>query len=331
MSDRLEQMHAWIRDQLRMRDYTVLPASEDASFRRYFRLRENTRSFIIMDAPPDREDSHPYVSISQRMHSAGLHVPVVHASDFQAGFLLLSDLGNTLYLDVLARNNVQQLYADALDALRIMQQDTMAQGIPDYDENLLMAEMNLFSDWLLASHLGIELNSSRQAAVKQSFNYLVQAALEQPRCFVHRDYHSRNLMVCPDQNPGIIDFQDAVFGPVTYDLVSLLKDCYIKWPRQDINEWVRYFFTRAGPRDTDLTTYRRWFDLMGVQRQLKASGIFARLYHRDHKAGFLKDIPRTLSYILDLEDDYPQLRFLIDLIRHEVMPVLEEKNRLCVQ
>ena len=331
MSDRLQQMHAWIRDQLRLHDYTVLPASEDASFRRYFRLRENGRSFIIMDAPPGQEDCHPFVNISQRLHAAGLNVPVVYASDLQSGFLLLSDLGNTLYLDVLDKNNVHTLYADALSALHMIQQRTTTDGLPDYDEILLMQEMHLFSDWLLTAHLGLNLDSDLYAAIEQTFRFLRDKALEQPQCFVHRDYHSRNLMVCEDLNPGIIDFQDAVIGPVTYDLVSLLRDCYIKWPKQDTDEWIRHFFTLAGPEGTDLNTFIQWFDLMGVQRQLKASGIFARLYHRDHKAGFLKDIPRTLSYILDLEDNYPQLQVLIDLIRREVMPVLEEKNRLCGQ
>ena len=331
MSDRLQQMHAWIHDQLGLHDYTVVPASGDASFRRYYRLRENNRSFIIMDAPPEQEDCRPFVNISARLHSAGLNVPVVYASDLRAGFLLLSDLGNSLYLDVLDNNNVHPLYTDALDALRIMQQVTAAEGLPAYDENLLMQEMRLFSDWLLVKHLGINLDPGRRAAIEQSFQYLKDTALDQPRTFVHRDYHSRNLMVCQNRNPGIIDFQDAVVGPVTYDLVSLLKDCYIKWPRRNIMKWVRQFFILAGPRGTDLETFIQWFDLMGVQRQLKASGIFARLCHRDQKAGFLKDIPRTLSYILDLESDYPQLHTLTNLIRRDVMPVLDEKNRSCTQ
>lgn len=331
VSGRTEKMHAWIRKQLRLHEYTLLPASEDASFRRYFRLRYNNRSFIIMDAPPDREDCRPYVDISHRLHSAGLNVPVVHASDLQSGFLLLTDLGNTLYLDVLDKGNVQNLYADALNALHIIQRNTGAGGLPLYDENLLLQEMHLFSDWLLAAHLGINLEPDRSAVIEQTFRYLKDVALEQPRCFVHRDYHSRNLMVCEDQNPGILDFQDAVLGPVTYDLVSLLKDCYIKWPKSETEEWVRHFFTLAGPDGADLKTFIRWFDLMGVQRQLKASGIFARLCHRDHKTGFLKDIPRTLSYILDLEGRYPQLQGLIDLIRNEVLPLLKEKNNLCGQ
>ena len=215
-----------------------------------------------------------------------------------------------------------------------------------------MQEMHLFSDWLLVAHLGIHPDPDRSAAIEQAFSYLKDMALEQPRCFVHRDYHSRNLMVCKDRNPGILDFQDAVIGPVTYDLVSLLKDCYIKWPKDDIEKWARHFFTLAGPEGTDLGTFIRWFDLMyvvslpvrsdlgtfirwfdlmGVQRQLKASGIFARLCHRDQKSGFLKDIPRTLSYILDLEGRYPQLQALIDLIRNEVLPLLKEKNNLCGQ
>jgi N-acetylmuramate 1-kinase len=331
MSDRLDQLHIWISEKLGLRNYTMHPASEDASFRRYYRLQEHNRTFIIMDAPTDRENSHAFIDVSQRLQATGLNVPVVHASDLQSGFLLLTDLGNTLYLDVIEDNNVQQLYADALDALRIMQQETATQGLPVYDENLLMKEMSLFSDWLLTGHLDMTLDSGKQKLLEQTFFYLKDMALEQPRTFVHRDYHSRNLMVCPKHNPGILDFQDAVFGPVTYDLVSLLKDCYIKWPRQYINKWARHFFTLAGPHDTELSTFMRWFDLMGVQRHLKASGIFARLCHRDQKTGFIKDIPRTLSYILDLEDEYPQLHTLIELIRVEVLPALEKKNGLCVQ
>lgn len=329
MSERLEQLHAWLQNELELKNYSLLPASEDASFRRYFRLQYDDQSYIVMDAPPGREDCKPFIDIAMRLRASGVNAPVILSQDLVQGFLLLSDLGSDLYVNVLTGTNVDKLYGDALTALVRIQQNGDITDLPPYTDGLLMDEMALFRDWLLDRHLGISLSKSRHVDLKDAFQFLKETALSQPMVFVHRDYHSRNLMYCEHHNPGILDFQDAVAGPFTYDPVSLLKDCYIKWPRQQVNNWAVNFYHQICPGETEEVRFLRWFDLMGVQRQLKASGIFARLYHRDGKAGYLGDIPRTLSYILDLDQDYPELESLIELIRSAVVPVLDEVNQTC--
>ena len=330
MPARLTQIHHWIRHALGITEYTLAPASMDASFRRYFRLGYNGESRIVMDAPPEQESCEAYIDVAMRLQAAGVHVPAILEQDLDQGFLLLADLGTDLYLDALTEDSADRLYDDALRALADIQTRADKKGLPPYDEHLLLQEMMLFPDWLLSRHLHIKLTAEQQDGLQRVFAYLIDNALEQSRVFVHRDYHSRNLMVCPGHNPGIVDFQDAVAGPVTYDLVSLLKDCYIKWPRQLVNDWASgYYRTIKLPAKVPEATFLRWFDLMGVQRQIKASGIFARLYHRDQKPGFLKDIPRTLSYILDLGQEHTELQFLIDLIENRVMPALEEANQTC--
>jgi len=329
--NRLQQLKVWIGRETGVDKFMIEPASEDASFRRYYRVKLNGQSHIVMDAPPEQEDCRPFIDITTRLASAGVNVPQIIASDMTQGFLLLSDLGSTLYLDCLDNQNVDGLYADAMAALLHIQARASADGLPDYDEALLQQEINLFSDWLLQRHLGLDLGQAQQDSLDKVFTLLIDSALQQPRVFVHRDYHSRNLMHTCEHNPGILDYQDAVYGPVSYDLVSLLKDCYIQWPRQRINAWAVSYCQRLNDRGVckntlDEAQFLRWFDLMGVQRHLKASGIFARLYHRDGKSGYLKDIPRTLSYILDLADDYPELQDLSELIETQLMPQLEHRN-----
>jgi len=287
-----------------------VPASSDASFRSYFRVATPRGSVIVMDAPPEHEDSHPYVDVAERLLAAGVNVPAILAADPDQGFLLLDDLGDNLYLAQLDEDNADALYGDAIEALVAMQSRTRCEGLPDYDEALLRREMRLFPEWLLERHLGLE-TAAAQADLTAAFDALVDAALEQPRVFVHRDYHSRNLMRTRDNNPGILDFQDAVVGPVTYDLVSLLRDCYVAWPTERIEQWIAQYRRRAaeaGIETGDADTFRRWFDLMGVQRHLKAAGIFARLYHRDGKPGYLADIPRTWGYISALLGRHDELR-----------------------
>jgi hypothetical protein len=330
MPARLTKIHHWIRHTLGITEYTLAPASTDASFRRYFRLTYNGESRIVMDAPPERESCNTYIDVAMRLQAAGVHVPAILEKDLNQGFLLLSDLGTELYLDALTEDSAGRLYGDALRALADIQARADKDGLQPYDERLLLQEMMLFPDWLLSHHLQITLSEEQQASLKGVFAFLITNAMDQPCVFVHRDYHSRNLMVCPGHNPGIVDFQDAVAGPITYDLVSLLKDCYIKWPRQRVNDWASGYSRMIKlPAAVPEATFLRWLDLMGVQRQLKASGIFARLYHRDQKSGFLKDIPRTLSYILDLGQEYAELQFLIDLIRDRVMPALKEADHPC--
>lgn len=322
--ERLEQLKRWLESELVFSDYTIHPASSDASFRRYFRVAHNGASFIVMDAPPDREDSRPFIAVSRRLADAGLHVPEVIDQDLAQGFLLLTDLGSEPYLGALSEARVERLYADALAALASIQA-CACDGLPAYDRALLLREMELFREWLVGRHLGIRLNTTQQAMLDTTFGLLADNALEQPQVFVHRDYHSRNLMVASRNNPGILDFQDAVCGAVTYDLVSLLKDCYIEWPRARVEEWALGYQELAlqsgilREQHKDPQQFLRWFDLMGVQRHLKAAGIFARLNHRDGKPGYLADIPRTLGYIVALADRYAELAPLCTLIANEVL------------
>ena len=327
MTSRFDQLNSWLKDVLGHGNFDIKPASEDASFRRYYRISYNDTTRIVMDAPPEHEDCSRYIDISSRLRGAGVNAPQVFEYDEQMGFVILSDFGEDLYLDVLDDTNADYMYEDALSALLNIQQKTDQTGIPLFNEALLLQEMELFRDWLLGKHLGVKLDTKQNRQLNEVYTLLIDNALQQPAVFVHRDYHSRNLIFYENNNPGIIDFQDAVIGPITYDLVSLFKDCYIKWPGEKINNWVSSFYQRINSGKFDENNFFRWFDLMGVQRHLKASGIFARLYHRDQKDGFLKDIPRTLSYIQDLENEYTELQVLIEIIRTRIIPNLERYDK----
>jgi aminoglycoside/choline kinase family phosphotransferase len=301
------RLRAWLKDHADIADCAIEPVSGDASFRRYFRVRTGDQDYILMDAPPDREDSTPFVDVTRRLANAGLNVPGILKADLQAGLLLLDDLGDDLYLNHLHDDNAGELYGYALAALQRIQAADPA-GLPDYDRGLLVREMMLFRDWFLVRHLGIAPNLEMDAVLERTFETLVGVALEQPRVFVHRDYHARNLMLTPHDPPGILDYQDAVRGPVTYDLVSLLKDSYIAWPRERQIAWVLAYrdrIVKAGIIDpADDATFLRWYDLTGVQRQLKVCGIFARLNYRDAKPGYLRDIPLTYRNLVDAAGRY---------------------------
>ena len=321
MSDREHLMLEWLSTVLPMTLDRVAPASSDASFRRYFRVWYDDQTRIVMDAPPDKEDCRPFVAIGQAMRGLGLNVPEIVASNFEQGLLLLSDLGSRQYLAELDASNVSVLYDDALAALARLQSagDPSSSLLPPYDMALLHREMELFRDWFLERLLGLELREDEHHVLDHAFALLANNALEQPRVWVHRDYHSRNLMVTDSFNPGILDFQDAVIGAVTYDLVSLLRDCYIAWPREQVECWVLDYWRRLRalgmPGLDDAEQFLYWFDLMGVQRHLKATGIFARLNLRDGKAGYLPDIPQTLGYVLEVAGRYPELRDLDQMLR----------------
>jgi hypothetical protein len=285
-------------------------ASADASFRSYWRVRRGTRSWVVMNAPPDKEDVGPFIDIAARLRAAGLNAPEVIAQDRAQGFLLLSDLGTRTYLPELDEGSVEALYGDALDALQIMQTRVDGSGLPAYDAARLSAEMDLFPTWFLHRHLGHESTPPERELIAACMQRLLDSAAEQPASFVHRDYHSRNLMIVPGANPGIIDFQDAVVGPITYDLVSLLKDCYIQWPLARVHGWAEAYRQRlvaAGMVQVGPTRWRRWFDWMGLQRHLKVLGIFARLNYRDGKAGYLNDLPLVLDYTLSVCARYGEL------------------------
>jgi aminoglycoside/choline kinase family phosphotransferase len=326
MPERLQQLEQWLELSCRIPHFQIEPASADASFRRYFRVSlPEGRTMIAMDAPPEKEDCRPFVAIAGRMAAAGLHVPKIYADDLRQGFLLLEDLGSESYLDLLDEDSAPRLYGDAIHALVTLQAEVASLGLPGYDRAMLLREMALFPEWLLGRHLGLVLSDEERAMLDSAFEVLIDSALEQPRVFVHRDYHSRNLMVVDHHNPGIIDFQDAVAGPLTYDLVSLLRDCYIEWPLECQLEWVEFYrqsLAGATGRETDAETLLRWFDLMGVQRHLKAAGIFARLNHRDGKPGYLADIPRTLGYIVEVGGRRDAIRPLADFIGARVLPLL---------
>jgi aminoglycoside/choline kinase family phosphotransferase len=330
---RLQQLRRWVEQLFGSQDFLIAPASADASFRRYFRVTREGQTWIAMDAPPDKENMEPYIRVANMLVEVGVNAPRVLHTNAEEGFLLNTDLGSRTYLtEIDAGGDVDKLYHDAMDALvQIQANRTHGPALPAYDEALLRREMLLFPEWFIERHLQLHLDASETAALQIAFDALVKESLAQPRVFVHRDYHSRNLMVAGGKfgtNPGILDFQDAVYGPVTYDLVSLLRDCYVAWPAERVDEWLSRFreVARAAGVDTgpDQKTFQRWFDFMGVQRHLKAIGIFARLWHRDGKAGYLKDIPRTLNYVRVAAASYPELSALRSLIDTRVMPILDQ-------
>jgi aminoglycoside/choline kinase family phosphotransferase len=312
------------------------PVSGDASFRRYFRGRTRTRTWILMDAPPEREDSRPFVTVARQLATGGVCVPVIHAWDQENGFMCLDDFGSTLLWEPLQQALVKQdlaeaglLYQSAMQQLvKIQRCDTQgAATLPSYDQALLMREMALFSEWFCSGIMQLAPEETGRGQMPAVHDFLVDAACAQPQVFVHRDFHSRNLMYRQALPLGVLDFQDAVVGPATYDLVSLLRDCYIAWPDAQVKQWAenyRQMAVAAGVGIQDSAAqFERDFDLMGVQRHLKAVGIFSRLWLRDGKPGYLKDIPRTLGYIVSVASAYPELAAFTAWLRNQVQPGLE--------
>lgn len=320
MDKRLASLEAWLRDSVGLGAFSIRPASADASFRRYFRVTTAHTSLIAMDAPPEKEDVSSFVQVAHRLAAIGLNVPRLIECDPESGFLLLTDLGERLYLRNLGESTVERLYGDALGALIVLQAASVSEPdfLPPYDRALLDYEMGLFSQWFLGRHAAVQLTDEERTGLERVFDSLASSALEQPTVWVHRDYHSRNLMVTERNNPGILDFQDAVSGPVTYDLVSLLRDCYVSWPRERVEDWAKGYHDLAVqsglPVGDDVGLFLEWFDRMGVQRHLKAAGIFARLNYRDGKPDYLRDIPRTLGYVHDVAGRYRDLAPLASLI-----------------
>ncbi|MBW8906250.1 MAG: phosphotransferase [Betaproteobacteria bacterium] len=325
--DRRSSLEHWLGQALRAEPggerFSLTPASEDASFRRYFRATlADGRSFIVMDAPPDKENCRPFVHVAKLLAQAGVHAPQVHAADLAAGFLLLSDLGTRLYLAELPQGNPDALMRDAIDALIRWQLATQPNELPPYDEALLRRELNLFPEWYLARHRQVSLTRAQGEALEGIFATLVRSALAQPSVYVHRDYMPRNLMVS-DPNPGVLDFQDAVIGPITYDVVSLMRDAFISWEEERVLDWtVRYWekARRAGlPVAADFADFWRAFEWMGLQRHLKVLGIFARINYRDGKPKYLEDTPRFLAYTRAAAKRYGELAPLLRLL-DEVAP-----------
>lgn len=318
---RLSQLSDWLAklEAPVTRPESLRPASADASFRRYFRVdADPVGTLIVMDAPPPQEDVRPFVQVAQLFSASGITVPEILASDLERGFLLLSDLGSTTYLQQLNADTAHKLYMDAIEALVQLQVHSQPDQLPEYDRALLLRELMLFPDWYLSKHRHAELTDKQSADLNQVFEVLLANNLAQAQVYVHRDYHSRNLMVLREHNPGILDFQDAVYGPITYDLVSLLRDAYIEWDEEMVLDWVvRYWqlARRAGlPVANDIDSFYRDFEFMGLQRHLKVLGIFARLYHRDGKDGYLNDMPLVMQYVRKTAYRYKEFSPLVRLL-----------------
>ena len=326
--DRKQQLEAWLKEVLANQTFSLTIASADASFRRYFRVHLSTeycghKTLIAMDAPPPQEDCTPFVKVANLLQRAGLNAPQVFAQDLQNGFLLLSDLGDDTYLSVLTNESALKLYGDATDALIKMQLSSQADlckpsVLPPYDAALLTREMQLFPDWYVAKHLGFSMNAEQQGWLQQTFDALIANIIAQGQVMVHRDYHSRNLMICKENNPGVLDFQDAVHGAITYDLVSLLKDAYIEWDEEQIIDWAVRYWEKARnvglPVPNDFSEFYRDFEWMGAQRHIKVLGIFARLNHRDGKDNYLKDMPLVMHYLRKVCERYVELRPMLRLL-----------------
>lgn len=307
---RLQHLKVWLDEQLATlfaeQDWGVVPpatltaASSDASFRRYFRWEGDGKSFIVMDAPPPQENCKPFVDIAFLLAKSGINVPKIYAEDLERGFLLLNDLGSKTYLDVIDSENADDLFKDALQALLAFQQLPMVAPLPSYDVALLRRELELFPEWYVKRELGIEFDAAQQVLWQQVSELLIDSALAQPKVLVHRDYMPRNLMLSKP-NPGVLDFQDAVYGPVTYDVTCLFKDAFLSWPQERVHGWLESYWQQAGalgiPVQPDFEDFLRASDLMGVQRHLKVIGIFARICHRDGKPRYLGDVPRFFAYI----------------------------------
>jgi N-acetylmuramate 1-kinase len=335
---RLNLVRHWLGETLKIPVTRLEPASADASFRRYFRLWSgNEATRIVMDAPPDKEDLGAYLRVSALLEDCGVHVPHVHAADTDVGVALLEDLGSTHMLTCLDRgDDPEALYGAALDELASLQLrgEDASHRLPPYDREVLLREMRLMPEWFCSRHLRLELTDAEQQLLAATFDFLCDAVLRQPLVFVHRDFHSRNLMVVPKRSPGVIDFQDALRGPVAYDLTSILKDCYIAWPRARVEAWVASYRERLiddGPTGERLAgegtaAFLRDFDLVGLQRHLKVLGIFARLFWRDGKSGYLADLPRTLDYTLDAAGRIPELARFADFARQRLAPALASAN-----
>lgn len=339
MGQRLASLKHWVEHTFKTlnidlaTDWQCVPVSGDASFRRYFRLISHGMSWILMDAPPEKENSHPFVCIARAWEPLEIHAPIIHAVDLEQGYMLLSDLGDDLYLNELSDDSADELYGRAFSALTRLQQcqDIADHPLPAYDSALLQREMDLFRDWLVTDLLGISIGPGVKHMFGEVSEFLINSALEQPQVCVHRDYHSRNLLVDGENTPGVIDFQDAVIGPITYDLASLLRDCYIEWPDMRVYGWVDQFgelLVNDGLlEEYDRETFYRWFDLMGAQRHLKAAGIFARLLLRDGKPGYLADIPRTLNYIIRVAARYDSLVTFSAWLQEVVVPAMYENDQ----
>ncbi len=322
LHDRAAARLAWTRAAHGDSTLNLEPASADASFRSYLRTHHDGLSWIVMDSPPAQEDPRPWLAIGERLANAGLHVPAVYSTDLQQGFLLIEDLGSRLYLPALNNDNVDALYGDAMNALLRMQTQMSYDDLPPFDQDVVMRGLEVMPEWFLGRHLRHAPDRTEQKVLEAAFEIVLNNMLEQPRCFVHRDFHSRNLLIVEHDNPGIIDFQGALAGPLTYDLASLLRDGYIAWERERVETWVESYRQRlkeAHVIDSGISSERflRWFDLTGLHRHIRVLGQFYRLWYRDGKPGYLADVPRVYRYVVSVASNYPELSNFVALLeRH---------------
>lgn len=331
MDTRLDELKAWITTQTQGAAFTIAPLAADASFRRYFRLQFADHTLVAMDAPPELEESYPFLTIAKAFHHLGLQVPKIHKENLSLGFLLIGDLGDKLYLRELKPHNAEILYGNALQDLLLIQtcREIPGWSLPHFDHHMIGKELDNFSEWFLDRYLHLHLTQHESLMLRDAFQILIDNASAQPQVCVHRDYHSRNLLVLNDNKVGIIDFQDAVWGPVTYDVVSLLRDCYIDWPQTEVEQWALTYLHNAKdanilPQSITPEQFLHWFDLMGIQRHLKASFIFVRKLLRDDHPGYLDDIPRTLHYVKTVAAKYPELAKFNKLLNQLILPKFQE-------
>ena len=319
--DRPGHRLAWTRQALSDPDLEMAVASADASFRSYWRTTSGGRSWIVMDAPPGQEDIAPWLRIGALLATAGLHTPAVHAADTDAGFVLMEDLGDRLYLPELDAHSADALYAPAIDAILTMQSKVASDTLPAFDEPWMVMELELMPEWFLRRHLGVALECEDWDPIESAFRAILNAVHAQPQRFMHRDFHSRNLLVVTDNPPGVIDFQGAMQGPLAYDLASLLRDCYIAWPEERVARWREDYRRRAvalGLTDAGPAQFARWFDLTGLQRHVKVLGIFCRLAYRDGKPGYLADLPLVWRYVREVGNRHDDIAPMVALLERVI-------------
>ncbi len=333
MDARQQLLERWLTTVCQLEHYTKVPMAGDASFRRYFRIIHKGHSYVAMDAPPPRENCLSFTLIADAIRREGLRSPIIFQKDLEQGFLLLSDFGDRDYLSELNEKNAEALYGCALDALSVLQKCSQLSKYqpPHFTAEFMIAELQLFKEWFLQKHLGLVLNSETEKMLATLFCFLANSAASQPQVFMHRDFHSANLMVLPNDEVGILDFQDAFIGPLTYDVVSLLRDCYIEWPTQQVEKLALAYKEKIKLTQVSNEIYLRWFDLMGMQRHLKALLTFSRKYRRDQNNHYLKHIPRTLNYIVAVANKYPECHAFKLFLETDIFPAIKKVSLLCEQ
>lgn len=331
MHERQNALHQWLKKIFIQNDFTLKPLAGDASFRRYYRLYRHEQTHVVMDAPPEKEMITPFIRIAKHLQDHHIHTPTIYAFDEQQGFMLLEDLGDQLLLNALQTDNANSLYTQAM--LTLIQLQTckpLTPPLPDFNQAFMLQELALFEEWFLRGHLCLTLNTQDRQCLKNTFEWLTSEIAAEPQVLIHRDYHSRNLILIHEDNPsdlGVIDFQDAMRGPYAYDLVSLLEDSYIQWPKHDVLRWLTFFYNHAATAQTrSLDEFIRAFDLCGLQRHLKVLGIFCRLHLRDHKSAYLRDLPLTLHYVHACLEKYPELKPFYQFMQEKVYQHFIEKQ-----